>query len=208
MAGSKTTTRRKKTTDALPHIPEPWDRIPEEGAKAFAAFVKYRDLPAHERSIGHSVGKPGPDATSAVLRLYESRKRQAETWSAAHFWTARSIQYDEHRDRIRRAAEAHAVEEMGRRHAEAAMELVRTGVAALALVKPEELPFSDLLRFVTEGARLERLARGEPESTAEIAGVAPQDDIRRLLSSDPDTAKAAAMLAASVSRARRREATS
>lgn len=212
MATTATKRRSKKTTtDAQPYIPEAWDRLPDENAKEFDAFVQYRDLAPHERSIrraaARSIGYQDPkDLVGEPLakrRQFDAARVRFERASASHYWQARAVQYDEHRDKIRRAAEALAIEEMGRRHAEAGMKLVAKGLEALESVEPKDLPFSELMRYIAEGARLERLARGEAETTGSFDVNPPQDDVRALLSSDPNVAKAGAMLTAAVARARR-----
>jgi hypothetical protein len=185
-------------------LPEPWEQLPDEGAKAFDAFVSYRDRAAGDRSIAKAAGgRPEGGARSAKVRSFESRKRQMEKWSVEHAWVHRARMWDEHRDRVRRIGELQAIEEMGREHAKAGDLLVAKGLAALEAIDPVELPYSDLLRYITEGARLARLARGEPEMTGEFTDTSAQDTIRALLMESPDVAKAAAMLSATASKARR-----
>jgi hypothetical protein len=60
---------------------------------------------------------------------------------------------------------------MGERHAKLAVALQEKAVQRLRAMKLEELSSSDLLRYAIEAAKLERLARGEPESIQEQRGI-------------------------------------
>lgn len=146
-----------------PHGPLPWERQPDESSKAFAAFVVYRDLGPSKRSLD-AVGRRLADAPV-------KRKRGAHgtilDWSARYLWVNRASAWDAEQDRIGRQAQLDAIREMHRRHAEAAVSLLTKALDRLKAMKPEELSPAHLLNFVVESAKLERLARGEPESIQE-----------------------------------------
>lgn len=193
-----------KTTDDLPHLPDPWERLADEPPKSFAAFTRYRDLDPLERSLSRAA-REFVDSPSGRRRSHAAVLREWQRWSAEWSWVARAQQYDEHMDAVRRGAHALAVRLMAERHVEAAQQFITKGLAALAGVKLDEMRPRDVLRFVTEGARLERLARGEPDPEAGILSgeSSPQESVRELLSSSPEVAKAAAVLQGTVARARR-----
>jgi hypothetical protein len=146
-----------------PVTPALWEQQPGEADKAFAAFVVYRDL-GSRRSL------------DAVCRqLYRGtqtvRKRDAtgrvQQWSATFRWVARARAWDEEKDRRGREAEIDAVRQMHRRHAEEATEFQRKALERLRQIPLEELDAPDVIRFYVEAVRVERTARGEPETVSE-----------------------------------------
>jgi hypothetical protein len=194
---AKTTTKRAlRSIEALPPSDEPWERQPSETAAAFAAFRRYRDMDAEYRSVRKLVQTyPVKDRTAAKLR-------HLQTWSAAHHWVARALAWDEYRDRDARRTQIEEIRTMAREHADAASRLVRKGLEALEKLKIEDMTPGEVVKFVVDGAKLERLARGEPESIVDVPSKAPtgQQSVRELLSSDPELAKQAAIFSSQVLR--------
>lgn len=184
-------------------VPQPWEQLSDESEKAFAAFVLYRDLPASDRSYraAAALGK-GRGSLDTTLRRFER-------WASDHLWRERAQQWDQYRDRQMRIAQIRAAQEMGVRHADAAMKVIETGLDALRTIKPEHLSGSDVLRYIEVGIKLERLARGEvdpSESTSEPEE-APQETIRQLLEADPELARLGARFGSQILRVtREREA--
>lgn len=160
--------------DGLP--PRPWERRAGESAAAFAAFCRYRDL-GPRRSLDevdrqlYPPPAPGQRQTSAGRR----RRGQISDWSRTHDWVSRVNQWDAHLDREARLAHVEAVREMGVRHAQAARALQERALAALESLSPADLAAHEILRFLVEAARLERLALGEPtdRTAQEVNGGAP-----------------------------------
>ena len=60
---------------------KPWERQPGETAKAFAAFLLYRDMPAVDRSVAAAWGR-------------KIGGKQWERWCAAHDWVNRAAEHD------------------------------------------------------------------------------------------------------------------
>ena len=60
---------------------KPWEKQPSETAKAYAAFLLYRDLPAVDRSVAAAWGRK------------KGRKR-VERWCTAHDWVNRAAEHD------------------------------------------------------------------------------------------------------------------
>jgi hypothetical protein len=56
---------------------------------------------------------------------------------------------------------------MGERQAKVAVAFQEKVIQRLKAMNPEELSAADLIRYAVEAAKLERLARGEPESIGE-----------------------------------------
>ena len=59
----------------------PWERQPGETAKAYAAFLLYRDLPAIDRSVAAAWGR-------------ERGGKQGEKWCTAYDWVNRAAEHD------------------------------------------------------------------------------------------------------------------
>ena len=60
---------------------KPWERQPGETAKAYAAFLLYRDLPAIDRSV-------------AAARGRKKGGKQWERWCTIHTWLDRAAEHD------------------------------------------------------------------------------------------------------------------
>jgi hypothetical protein len=143
----------------------PWEQLPGESSKAYAAFCLYRDQ-GPQRSIEaasrayHDRGLQHGEAAHA------QRKRRASgqigRWAQRWNWSARARAWDEELERVRRQKQLEAVEEMAERHAKEALMLQNKAVERLRQLRPEELKPRDALTYLVEAAKLERLARGEP----------------------------------------------
>jgi len=131
-----------------------WERLPGEPSRAFDAFGKYRDMGA-ERSlakVARALGK-----TNAVL----------ETWSVRWSWVSRAGAYDDDVDRRRLESLERLREEMNARHVQQCKALQLRAIERLAALDPSELKPADVLNFLMEAARLERLALGVPVKVVE-----------------------------------------
>lgn len=127
--------------------PAPWDRRPDEGAKAHAAFIAYRDL-GTQRSLSAAAAEVGK--TLGLLKR----------WSAQHEWLARAAAWDRHLDHERqRAAKADAKEWTSK----ALLELREIQLKALGRLRemdPEEMTPGEALRCYTDAASLMRRLSG------------------------------------------------
>jgi hypothetical protein len=140
--------------------PLPYERQLNESTKAFAAFAAFRDL--------------GPDRS--VLKAYrqETGKKQARQpsglwlgWARTHDWHERAAAWDRYVDQEQQRAQVRARKDMAERHAKAAMGLQEKAIRRLMSMQPNDLGPGDVLRYLIEAAKLERLARGEPEEIRE-----------------------------------------
>lgn len=136
---------------------EPWAKQAGESAAAWQAFVRYRDMGA-----GRSTAK--------VAQALGKSKALMDRWCNRWSWVARAEAWDEELDRQRRDVQARAVREMAERQAKAGMVLQARGLEGLKFLSSDKLSAADAVRLVMEGAKLERLARGEPGEPAQEDG--------------------------------------
>ena len=133
-------------------MPEIWERLPSESSKAYAAFCIYRDM-GPERSIEKVQEKVGKK--SGYLRhLYR--------WSSKYNWFERAKAYDDYIERKKREEKERAILEMAERHAKEAVALQQKALERLRSLDPDELSPRDVLNYLVEAIKLERLSRGEP----------------------------------------------
>lgn len=139
---------------------EPWERQPGEPSKAFLTFTIYRDLGTSrslrktlaimcERGMSKSSGKWFPG--------------HFQTWSLAWHWPERAAAYDGYLDKLGRQQHEDEVRAMNKRHITLAQALQSKAAAGLQALQATNLRQGNLLRYLIEAAKLERLARGEPE---------------------------------------------
>jgi hypothetical protein len=134
----------------------PWQQQPGESARAFGAFAVYRDL-GPRRSLRAA-------AASFYGRISASLERQVDKWSRAFRWVERANAWDQHLAAEGCKAQEEARREMVDRHVREARALQAKALERLRALCPEELGPTDLLRFIVEAAKLERLALGEPDA--------------------------------------------
>jgi hypothetical protein len=163
--------------EAEPPDRKPWERADGETSRSFEGFVIYRDL-------------GGRRSLSKVAQTLSISKQSVAETSLRFGWVARALAWDDEQDRIRRDAHNAAIVAMNNKHAEIALSL--QGVALKKLQKineagtMDELDAVTVLRYLTEAAKMERVARGEPETIQEHRhGVDdksnPKDKLARVL---------------------------
>ena len=133
---------------------QPWERTKGESRQSYAAFHAYLRL-GERRSFNHLLN---------TLQRPMGYRRVIERWSVQWAWQARCAAYDDH---IRREAELSQIEkikEMSARHIEKAMAAQSKAIRALNDLDPADLKPAEIIKWLVEGQRLERLARGEPET--------------------------------------------
>jgi hypothetical protein len=143
----------------------PWEQLPGESSKAYAAFCLYRDqglsrsmeatsrvYHSHSAQLGSETATGRRRGASGQIRLW------AERWN----WSARARAWDQELERVKWSKQVEASAEMAERHAKEALMLQNKAVERLRLLRPEELGPRETLSYLIEAAKLERLARGEP----------------------------------------------
>lgn len=83
----------------------PWDRLPDETEKSFAAFVLYRDM-REERSFANLRAKYTNDAPKAHKQKKQTTPAltTVKQWSIKYHWQARCKAFDAENDRIHQQA--------------------------------------------------------------------------------------------------------
>jgi len=186
VALTTTSTGGKSNVDLVP--PAPWEKQDGESARAFSAFVVYRDLPAASRKLESVSEQLYPQAPWAVSKVRE--------WASKYNWQVRADAWSAQLDAERRKVQLETVKTMTIRHIEAAIAMQGKGLEALRnLQAKEDLSAADIRLLITEGAKLERLSRGlvtdrtggkkddgdgKPgDEPADLSGIS-DDELRRL----------------------------
>lgn len=128
-----------------------WQRQTGETPQAFEAFRIYRDLTPGTRSYARVVSELGKSRTLI------------QRWSSEHNWVDRAGEWDNYQDMVALKSQLKAVADMSARHTKIAMSLQAKALKRLEKIEPDELTPAQLLTYLLEATRLERLARGEPE---------------------------------------------
>ncbi len=126
------------------------------------AFDAYWRLGA-ERSIERLHGVLVARGKAPTLRtIYE--------WSRRFRWQDRIAQLERQAKQAEDEARLQALREMYERQAKEALLLQQRGTEWLAGMNKEKATADAAIRAIVEGARLERLARGEPTERQEVTG--------------------------------------
>lgn len=154
---------------------EMWEKQPGETARAFAAFQIYRDL--------------GPSRT--LVKVCEALDKpvhyrvQLGTWSTKYEWVKRSEEFDTYTDKLRLQAMEEEIKAMVKRQTHNAMLMQEKALEYLRTRGFPKATLRDVVALMIEGAKLERLNRGEPtENTAtkskvEVSGEVTATNVNR-----------------------------
>jgi hypothetical protein len=149
-------------TDPVPH-PQPWERRPGEPNRWFARFECYRLAGPNRSLLGTVKAERAQRAAKSSTSVPQAWAKNAKQWQ----WRQRAEAWDEHARGQTRALQAQEIEEMNRRHVQEAMALQSKALQRLKALELNHFSAQDVLRYFIEAAKLERTARGEPESIAE-----------------------------------------
>jgi len=152
---------------------ELWEKQPGETAKAFAAFQIYRDMGAY-RTI---------DKTAQALNKRLGYRTTLGKWSSGYSWVARCEAYDLHLDELRRRAVEEEIQAMVKRQTKNAMFMQEKAKEMLQQRVFPNAPLHAVTGLMAEGAKLERLNRGEPtentKSKMEVSGEVTTTNVKR-----------------------------
>lgn len=137
---------------------KPWERQPKESAKAFEAFEIYCQM-GNERSIRKVAQK--------LLKSDCLLRR----WSSQWGWQERARAYDNELKRLELIEAKKGFRDMQKRQMQMGMLMQKKALQALDQMSPDELPSRDIIRLMTEGAKLER-------ETRQLQDVMTQDEDR------------------------------
>jgi hypothetical protein len=143
-----------------------YERTQGEPAKAWQAFTVYRDAGAARsyRSVAESLSK----SVSLI-----------ERWGSRWNWQRRVIEYDHVQEAQARAEMARDNREMHKRHINEGLLLQQKGVERLQALDTDRMSVRDAILCIREGAKLERLARGEPTEIIETAEQRREERVER-----------------------------
>jgi hypothetical protein len=136
---------------------EPGARLPGEPAAAWAAFCAYRDM-GLTRSIRAAYRqRHGNEEAPATGQPSGHWNAWARDWR----WRQRAEAYDAHLDRQARLAQVEAVREMNSQHVRTFKAVRAKALQALAKITAEDLTPQDIVRWLVEATKGERLALGQ-----------------------------------------------
>ena len=137
---------------------KPWERQPGETAKAYAAFLHYRDLPAIDRSVR--------EAREGHEKDMKGTLRQWSGWCMRHGWVNRAVEHDSDLASRRRERMAKELE----RSQDDAVTLVRAARAMVAerlkSIDPKDLEARQIPLALSRLFELEFKALGMEEKVS------------------------------------------
>jgi uncharacterized membrane protein len=145
--------------DSAPQL-EPWDRQAGEPNLWYARFERYRLAGPSRSLLGTVNAEKGQKGTKRQDWIPGAWSRAAGCWR----WRERAEAWDEQERHKARVAHALDVEEMNRRHVQEAQALQNKALLRLKSLDVDNLSAADVLRYLVEATKLERSARGEPET--------------------------------------------
>jgi hypothetical protein len=160
-----------------------WFRQKGESRKAYEAFTVYRDLGA-ARSLAKVADRLG--------KSLELMKR----WSSRHEWVDRAASFDANEEFEMLTQERAERIAMRRNDAEIARMVMLKAVERLREIRPSDLSPTQLIQFIVEGAKLQRLALGESTENVshKVRAAVKDSSLMRAVEDDPELANHAAEL--------------
>jgi hypothetical protein len=139
---------------------EPWERRSDESAKAFAAFVAYRDLGSgrtHDKAREFLGKKSGYD-------------RLLERWSSRFDWVERTNAFDSYMDAKKRGSLEVETAEAAKKHVEAAGAVLEQALKRLKSLDPDDIYAKDLPNWISTAIKLQRQALGMDTLKVDLPG--------------------------------------
>lgn len=124
----------------------PWERQPDESAKAYEAFALYRDM--------------GSDRSQVKLAQKQGRTTKTiSEWSVRYNWVERVRAYDIWLERQARAAHIKEYKDMVQRHIKIASSMQTKALRALDKLKPEDMKPREIIESLKIALEIEKLNR-------------------------------------------------
>jgi hypothetical protein len=149
-------------SDTIPPT-ELWNRQKGEPNLWFARFERYRLLGPSRSLLGTLNAERTDQGLARKARVPGAWNRAFEGWR----WRDRAEAWDEHERHKAKAARVREVEEMNRRHIQEAQALQNKALQRLKDLNLDDLSSTDVLRYLMDATKLERTARGVPETIEE-----------------------------------------
>ena len=145
---------------------ESWERQQGESIQAYEAFCMYRDMGTDRsrRSVGVEGGQ-----RSVASRLGKSLTLISR-WSSAWQWQERVRAWDNNLVNEARKVAEKEVRDMTMRHIKIALQLQTKAVNALQELSITEMTAKDILAFILEGMKVERVNKLEEAPSQEDGG--------------------------------------
>jgi hypothetical protein len=143
--------------------PEPWDRESGESNRWFSRFERYRLTGSNRSLLGTVNAELTEKGRKKQTKVPGAWNRAFERWR----WRERAEAWDELERQKARETHAKEINEMNHRHIQESQVFQNKGIQRMKSTEPNELSPTDALRFVMEATKLERTARGEPETIEE-----------------------------------------
>jgi len=155
---------------------EAWEMQPGESPLGYANFCLYRDL-GPRRGLRQIARKSARDGQTEIARTGASLAR-ITLWSKRWSWPDRAQAWDRHNEDARRTEIEDEHVEMARRQARIGMHLQNVAIRRILgddstnvmAMNPNDLKPGDVVRFALDGQKIERLARGEPDTIQQHQG--------------------------------------
>lgn len=144
----------------------PWEMLPTETNKSYAAFLTYRDL--GPRRTLREAASAFYNVPQDEMISHGGKVRTFEKWSSRFSWVHRVERWDDHTRQLADAATEQAIISMKERHAQIAAAAQGKIVSALNSVDVSKLNPLQMMQMFDIAVRNERLARGVPASVDAI----------------------------------------
>jgi hypothetical protein len=146
-----------------PESLEPWEQQPGEPNRWYSRFETFRLAGPNRSLLGVVNAERQQGGANKAKSIPQAWAKNAKEWR----WRERAETWDERQRLEARATHQKEIEEMNRRHLQEAKALQSKAIQRLKALEHDQLSPADLLRFFTEGTKLERTALGEPETIEE-----------------------------------------
>lgn len=137
-----------KKKDPAEIAPELWERQPGETARAFEAFVVYRDMGA-----SRSIRKVAQNLNKAVTTLAEQ--------SSKYEWVKRVAAWDAEQDRINRIEMLDDMAKTRKKQRDQARKMQEKGMELLENIRLGDAKLSEIVSLLKAGMEQERIAIGD-----------------------------------------------
>lgn len=180
---------------------KPWHRRRDlkETGSAYHAFCHYRRLDVRVRTLARAYttcqaicprdkNRAKSDLPPAPEKLPEPLKeatRNWKDWRRRFLWDQRVAEYDLWLEEEERLEAKKAAKDMNDTHAKIARALMGKAIDRLNSVNPADLSPGQLVKWLVEASKLERLARGRPTEILQQSGGIP--DLSALSAQEIDT---------------------